>query len=446
MKRPPTTIGSHQGLWRAFRCSRRQRHVTAPVACLAALLVACHATPQETSRPADTGDTGDTGLPPVTGCEADEAALRALIPMASPTSSAVGAVLAGVDQRCGWPIQAGSGSFLFAAICSSDGWAVAGDFDGWEGQAFVRNGALCWAEIEIPSPTDAGYKFTDGSAWEADPWARRLAYDEYGELSLVRAERAHLERWQGFSAEGLRARTVRVWVPEGGAFDRALYAHDGQNLFDPAGPWGGWHLQDALPAGVLVVANDNTSDRMEEYTHVEDLLHGEWYGGWGETYGAFVQERLRPWADAQYGPADRYGLMGSSLGGLISLAIADQYPGAWDYAASLSGTLGWGSIGAHNETLIERYSAAGHRDTAIYLDSGGYGTTCADADGDGIDDDDPDSADNYCETIQMRDTLAAEGYAFEEDLWHWWEPDAAHDEAAWAARVDLPLSIFASLE
>lgn len=410
-------------------------------ALLALLLgAACRPSPHEPAA-----DTGDTGHPAPSACAADEAALRALAAGPAPSAGDVEALLSQVASSCGWPIESASGAFLFACACGTGDWAVAGDFDGWAGQPLTRNGALGWAEVAIPSPADAGYKLTDGAAWQADPWARRLVYDEFGELSLVRAERAHLERWPGFPAGDLRPRTVRVWVPAGGIFDRALYAHDGQNLFDPAAIWGGWHLQDALPDGVLVVANDNTADRVDEYTHVEDRIHGEWMGGRGETYGAFVQEQLRPWAEAEYGAAAVRGLIGSSLGGLISFAIADQYPGEWDFLASMSGTLGWGSIGAANETLIERAAAAGHRDTAIYLDSGGGGT-CYDADGDGILDDDPHAADNYCETVQMRDVLAAQGYVFEQDLWHWWDPHAEHDEVAWAARVALPLSVFAGLE
>jgi pimeloyl-ACP methyl ester carboxylesterase len=80
--------------------------------------------------------------------------------------------------------------------------------------------------------------------------------------------------------------------------------------------------------------------------------------------------------------------MGSSLGGLISLVIADRFPDRYDMAISMSGTVGWGSITLQNETILERYMAAGKRDFAIYVDSGGDGT-CGDADMDGIDDDDP---------------------------------------------------------
>jgi hypothetical protein len=105
--------------------------------------------------------------------------------------------------------------------------------------------------------------------------------------------------------------------------------------------------------------------------------------------------------------------------------------------------MGWGSIEQHNPTMIERYAEAGHGQTALYLDSGGSGD-CFDGDGDGIEDDDPSASDNYCENLQLRDTLAEVGYTFDEDLFHWWEPEAPHNEAAWAARVERPLSLFAA--
>ncbi len=391
-------------------------------------------------------DTGETGTLSTTDCTADEQAVRTLIEGSEPTRNQVQDLLAEVAGSCGWPLETESGSYLFACDCGSGDWLVGGDFDSWAGQPMSQHGFLYWAELEVPSPSDAGYKLTqDASSWAADAWARRYLYDDNGELSLVRAQRAHLERWPRFDAQDLSARTVRVWVPAGGSFDRVLYAHDGQNLFDPEAIWGGWQLQDALPDGVLVVANDNTADRMEEYTHVQDRIHGSWYGGWGDTYAAFVQEQLRPWAAEQYGEADLHGLLGSSLGGLISLHIADRYPGEYAFAASMSGTLGWGSIGADNETIIERYASSGRRGTALYLDSGGTGT-CYDSDGDGIQDDDPTARDNYCETLQMVETLEGLGYVWEQDLWHWWEPDAEHNEMAWAARVSLPLSVFASLD
>ena len=65
--------------------------------------------------------------------------------------------------------------------------------------------------------------------------------------------------------------------------------------------------------------------------------------------------------------------------------------------------------------------------------------------GDGLMDDDPDARDNYCENNQLRDLLDGIGYTHGVDLWHWWEPNAPHNEAAWADRVGRPLELFAGM-
>jgi predicted alpha/beta superfamily hydrolase len=151
--------------------------------------------------------------------------------------------------------------------------------------------------------------------------------------------------------------------------------------------------------------------------------------------------------EAAYGAASTVGLLGSSLGGLISLHIADLYPERYDMVISMSATLGWGSRALNNPTMIEIYEAKGRRPFAIYLDSGGGdgGMACVDADMDGIKDDNPAASDNYCENVQMRDTLAAIGHEFGVDLWHWFMPGAAHNEGAWGERMELPLSLFMGL-
>ena len=102
---------------------------------------------------------------------------------------------------------------------------------------------------------------------------------------------------------------------------------------------------------------------------------------------------------------------------------------------------------AENETIEERWLGAVPVGTAVYLDSGGGpgADGCQDFDGDGFSEDDPDAADNYCETRQLADDLAANGYTWEADLWHWWEQDAPHSELAWAARVGMLLDRFLSL-
>ncbi|MDP2308076.1 MAG: alpha/beta hydrolase-fold protein [Pseudomonadota bacterium] len=350
------------------------------------------------------------------------------------------ATLLAISGGAGWPAEV-DGGYLFVTT-EPGAWSLAGDFEGWSGLPMTQESGYSWVVAEVTA--ESGYKFTDGTDWNADPWSRQYAYDDFGEMSLVHAASAHLERLFEVESDAMRARTVRAWVPAEPA-THVLYVHDGQNLFDPAAIWGGWHLQESAPPAMLIVGLDNTADRMEEYTHVIDVRGGEEQGGNGDAYAAYVQDTVRPLVADTWGEPATVGVMGSSLGGLISFHIADRYPGEYTFAASLSGTMGWGSIGTENDTMIDRYGAAGHRGTALYLDSGGSGTTCADSDGDGTNDDDPTAADNYCENVQLRDVLSTGGYTFETDLWHWHAPDAEHNEAAWAERVWRPLEIFAGL-
>lgn len=342
----------------------------------------------------------------------------------------------------GWPVRVTEGRVVVSTDPALQ--RVAGDFDDWAGTELTADEGFSWGVI--PDTAGARYKLSDGTIFVADPWSRAHAYDDLGEMSILAGDDAHLERFFEVKTDALAARTVRVWLPAVAATS-VIYAHDGQNLFDPGAPWGGWHLADDAPAGMMIVGIDNTAARMDEYTHVPDEIGGAPTGGQGDAYADLLQTVVRPLVAAHYGEPDKRGLLGSSLGGLVSLHVAQRHPGEFRFAASMSGTLGWGSIGAgvHNETMIDRYAAAAPAGTAIYLDSGGNGSSCADSDGDGVDDDDPSAADNYCETVQMRDLLQGLGYQFDVDLFHWHEPGAEHDEAAWAARVFRPLSIFDTL-
>jgi predicted alpha/beta superfamily hydrolase len=346
----------------------------------------------------------------------------------------------------GWPVRVVEGLVVVSTDPAYH--QVAGDFDAWTGTELTADQGFLWGLL--PDTKGQRYKLATGQAFESDPWSRGFAYDQYGELSLVPADAtAHLERFFQVKTATLAPRTVRIWIPAEPP-THVLYAEDGQNLFDPAAPWGGWKLDTTIPPAMMVVGIDNTAARMDEYTHVPDIIDGtstNFVGGLGDAYGDLIETQVRPLVAAHYGEPPKRGLLGSSLGGLISLHVANKHPGEFAFAASMSGTLGWGSIGAtvHNATMMDRFLAAGHAGTVIFLDSGGGGTTCADSDMDGVDDDDPTDEDNYCETAQMRDLLASMGYQFNVDLYHWHEAGALHNEAAWAARVFRPLQIFAAL-
>jgi metallo-beta-lactamase class B len=148
-------------------------------------------------------------------------------------------------------------------------------------------------------------------------------------------------------------RTRRVWLylpPDYGSSKKrypVLYMHDGQNVFDSAtgfaGEWGVDESLDRLHAagdwGAIVVAVDNGGDhRMDEYDPWanENKKLG---GGEGDAYVDFLVRTLKPYVDQHYrtrpGRLDT-GIMGSSMGGLISLYAALQHPEVFGLAGVFS--------------------------------------------------------------------------------------------------------------
>jgi metallo-beta-lactamase class B len=148
-------------------------------------------------------------------------------------------------------------------------------------------------------------------------------------------------------------RTRRVWVylPPGyetsNARYRVLYMHDGQNVFDSAtafaGEWGVDETLDSLQArgasGTIVVAVDHGGDhRLDEYDPWKNP-NPKLGGGEGDAYVEFLVHTLKPYVDAHYRTRrDRRstGVAGSSMGGLISLYAALEYPDVFGAAGVFS--------------------------------------------------------------------------------------------------------------
>jgi predicted alpha/beta superfamily hydrolase len=103
--------------------------------------------------------------------------------------------------------------------------------------------------------------------------------------------------------------------------------HDGQNVFDAFTSFSGeWEVDETLneleDQGIkvpIVVAIDNGGVlRIDEYSAWVNSTYG---GGEGEAYIDFIVETLKPYIDENYRTLpdrNNTGLMGSSLGGLIS--------------------------------------------------------------------------------------------------------------------------------
>jgi predicted alpha/beta superfamily hydrolase len=364
-----------------------------------------------------------------------------------------------VAWAAGWPMTDGA-RWLFVTRWDDAAGAVSlvSDVNGWRtGEAAAtRAGAYYYVLLEESAfdvaPEGAKYKWFAAGVYRAPPEATAYGYDEFGEHGWVAppVDRPHLERFPDLRSSHLEhPRTLRAYLPAGfvprsaaASSARVLLLHDGQNVFDPGAPHGGWRVDETLAAGfpdVVALAIDNAPDRMDAYTHVADELGGDEVGGRADDYLDLVTTEALPFFRARYGVAaagDKLVVAGSSLGGLVSLHAALTRSSLAGYVIAMSPTLGWGSLApGAMDALIHRWTT--HGPVGVYLDSGGGGT-CVDGDGDGVEDDGAGS-DNYCVTAQLRDHLDALGYDLGVDLWHWHEPDAPHAESAWAARLPRAL-------
>lgn len=181
-------------------------------------------------------------------------------------------------------------------------------------------------------------------------------------------------------------RFIRIYTPPGYDESKArrypvLYVQDGQNAFSTAGPhaafgWGNWELDktadrlisrgEMIP--VIMVAIDCGASRYREY---RGPIRAGGDNRAYERYARFLIEELKPKIDHDYrtvpGPA-RTGLIGSSMGGICSVALAWEHPQTFGLAASLSGAFQVESNYFLRE-IVAAYKQPKDQ-IRIYLDSG----------------------------------------------------------------------------
>ena len=213
--------------------------------------------------------------------------------------------------------------------------------------------------------------------------------------------------------------TYRVFTPPGyeeNTLKRypVLYLQDGQNVFFPSESFSGadWRIPETLS----LLTDMNVIDKVIAVgIYSQDREHDYTQPGY-EDYGRFVTAQLKPEIDRSFrtltDPVDT-ALMGASLGGVVSLYLAWQWPEVFGNVACLSSTFGW------RDDLYERLAAESRRRLRFYLDSGW-------------------PQDNYEVTRDMQALLRSRGYALGRDLLYFAFPGAAHHETAWALRSHLP--------
>ncbi|MGB3456290.1 MAG: alpha/beta hydrolase-fold protein [Litorimonas sp.] len=242
-------------------------------------------------------------------------------------------------------------------------------------------------------------------------------------------------------------REIEVWLPASYAAQTnqrypVLYMHDGQNLFDPdQSEYSGWDwgVDEAMTAmgleAIVVGIHSNSETRGSDYlpqkaalakpdAFLEDIgeMKPEYLNA--DAYLQYLVEEVKPHIDARYrtrpGREDTT-VMGSSMGGLISLYAVTEYPEVFGAAGMLSThfTFGRGALIPWFEGRLP--DPATHR---LYFD---FGT---------------ETLDRGYEPYQDQMDALVEAAGYERGV-NWttrkFEGDD-HSERAWRNRIHIPLA------
>jgi predicted alpha/beta superfamily hydrolase len=243
-------------------------------------------------------------------------------------------------------------------------------------------------------------------------------------------------------------REIYVYLPPSYAGGKrrfpVLYMHDGQNLFDPALSFAGeWGVDEAMQQlareegleAIVVGIPNMGADRLDEYSPFHDMHHG---GGKGTMYVGFITHTLKPLIDATFRtlPERKHtGIMGSSMGGLISLYGFFHREYIFGFTGVMSPSL-WFGQGAMFDFVQNAPFVPGK----IYLDvgtreQGGSMMAMRRL---------ARSRRTYGHARRMKRILVRKGYRLRHQLMYVEEKWANHNEAAWARRLPAALRFFLS--
>ncbi len=262
--------------------------------------------------------------------------------------------------------------------------------------------------------------------------------------------------YPAFASNHVEPRNLCVWLPPGYESPGAkrypvIYAHDGQNLFDPATAFAGvdWGIDEALvrlaaggrSSAAIVVGVWNTPQRYREYdpqrafeaclSASEQKAYAREHGRpVSDAYLRFLVGELKPFVDQRFRTLpgrESTSVLGSSMGGLISAYAVCEYPEVFGAAACLS--THWPALqGRMVDYLRSALPAPGNN--RFYFD---FGTETIDA-----------PYEPY--QLEVDQVLREAGYREGADWVTRKFPGADHSERAWRSRVDIPLSFLLAPE
>lgn len=213
-----------------------------------------------------------------------------------------------------------------------------------------------------------------------------------------------------------------------------LVMHDGQNLFNPQTSAFGtaWMCQDTVDQLVIsgksdemvIVGPYNTNDRTNEYTYIYDP--SEQAGGKGDLYLDWLESTLIPLAQKNFRVSiqrDSLGIMGSSLGGLISCYAGWTRANVYGKVGCMSSSFWWDDNNFQKDVIVNQSINSTLPVPVFYMDSGTAG-------GDG-------SCAVY--TSQVYDYYLQHGFTADKTVFKYIDEGGEHNEASWGKRFFHPI-------
>jgi predicted alpha/beta superfamily hydrolase len=297
---------------------------------------------------------------------------------------------------------------------------VSGIGEAGEGIEFVpNNGAGLW-----DNSTNPGYGLNNYYTTLDVFWLQDKHLFNYPPPATVSAPRI-VTRTVTSSSPEIPSRTVRIYLPRGYTENTTrrypvMYLHDGQNVFDPGGPFGSWsadatatrEIREGRMRETILVGIDNSPNRIREYLPPVDSYQGG--GGVGDKYAAYLINDVRPTIDANYrtltGPANTF-TAGSSMGGVISTYLGRDF--------EVFGKIGILSPAYWTcPNYMAQLGLRGKKEIVKYLD---WGTT--------------EGASMWEPGWNAYELYLQQGYAPNGDMLHVIGCGQGHNEAAWRARL-----------
>lgn len=241
-----------------------------------------------------------------------------------------------------------------------------------------------------------------------------------------------------FSPQLKNSRQIAIYFPPSftennlKVYKDVLIMHDGNNLFTSnlcqgCCPFGCWNIAPTLDQyiaqgnirEVFVIGVFNTEDRMSEYTYSADPDYSSTPKG--NLYLDFLEQTVLPYMTTRWRVAaapSTLGILGSSLGGLISCYAGYTRPKVYTVTGCMSPSFWWNNED-FNSTILP---VSGSVPSGIYwLDAGSAESQIAEA------------------TMTVRDHFVRLGKKLNTDLFFYLDPGAEHSEQYWGKRFWMPM-------